>query len=560
MPRCWKKILAALLAAACLGAVCPVAARAEDIAWLTYEEALPYYNFDTAVSNWCVNFGLDYAADYDAAKTAILAGTSRDLIVRLATYARDTGHGAGSLVVTNAFRPACYQEIIGLHDANANTGYFRNGLTWNGRSVTGFWWTAEQAPGWPAAYALDLSAYDLASLDLTYFYRAALRLWDNTWIGNYFARPGCSVHNSGLAMDVMSDWIGGDFSTSHTYNGRTYRMEDYGLYKPLQPNGWSAGESWHITCVRSILALGSYDAALSAGYEIDYGLYYNPVSRGWSMADGRGLYLGAGVTVIQLRLCQLGLLGQEYVTGYFCAATEAAVEAFQAQSGLTPDGVCGSGTLALLFPAETVPADGAAPAVTSAAVTAVTNKGFTIAAAASDDQRVNAFRVDTRAEGSDAWVTRYYNADKTGGGALDIDIWAEGTYETRLYAADKAGNLSDAVGLGSVFVDMTAPRFRRLTVSGITEAGFTLTCEGEDATGTAEFAVVLTPETGEARETRLTADSAGRAVFALSPGAGSWTVTVSARDTVGNEGSYTFGWKYAGAASDLTVTYYGPAA
>lgn len=147
------------------------ARRGAEISYLSYQEALPYFNFDTAVSNWCMNFGLDYQEDYQTALDAMLSGTSQDLIIRLATYARDTGHGEGSLLITNGFRPACYQEIIGLHDANANTGPFRNGLNWNGRSVTGFWWTAEQAADWPSAYTLDLEGYDLQTLDLRYYYR-----------------------------------------------------------------------------------------------------------------------------------------------------------------------------------------------------------------------------------------------------------------------------------------------------------------------------------------------------------------------------------------------------
>ena len=145
-----KKLLrraAVVLAAVCSFLAGPMPVQGAEITYLSYQEALPYFNFDTAVSNWCMNFGLDYQEDYQTALDAMLSGTSQDLIIRLATYARDTGHGEGSLLITNGFRPACYQEIIGLHDANANTGPFRNGLNWDGRSVTGFWWTAEQAAG-----------------------------------------------------------------------------------------------------------------------------------------------------------------------------------------------------------------------------------------------------------------------------------------------------------------------------------------------------------------------------------------------------------------------------
>lgn len=77
--------------------------------------------------------------------------------------------------------------------------------------------------------------------------------------------------------------------------------------------------------------------------------------------------------MIQLRLCQLGLLPQEYVTGFFCTRTEQAVREFQAMNGLDADGVCGSGTLERLFPEpEAAGVDGTPPQLTAAAVTQVT--------------------------------------------------------------------------------------------------------------------------------------------------------------------------------------------
>lgn len=153
------------------------AEESSTIDFLSYEEAVTYFDFDTAASNWCTNFGMDPTVSLEEAKAAILHGTDRELVIRLATFARDVGYGDEKLIVTNAFRPACYQEVIGLHDSNANTGPFRRALLWNGRSVTNFWWDAETAPGWPEDYAIDLSAYDIQTLDLRYYYRAALRLW-----------------------------------------------------------------------------------------------------------------------------------------------------------------------------------------------------------------------------------------------------------------------------------------------------------------------------------------------------------------------------------------------
>lgn len=558
MPHLFRKITAGVLTALCLCALLPAPAKAAEIEYLSYEEALPYFDFDMAVNNWCSNFGLDYETEYDVAKAAILSGTDPDFIVRLATYARDTGHGEKSLTVSNGFRPACYQEIIGLHDSNYYTGPFRNALSWNGRSLTQFWWGAEQAPGWPEAYALDLSAYDIATLDLDYYYRAALRLWDNGWVGNYFAKPGCSAHNSGRAMDILSDWLGGDFKTEHTYNGVTYRMEDYGLYKPLQPSDWSAGETWHITYNPAVYAMGNYDIALDAGFEIAYGLYYNPASRGWHMADGRGLYIGAGVTVIQLRLVQLGLLEEKYVTGYLCSVTEEAIKTFQTQNALEADGIAGSGTLAALLPPRGVTLeDVTAPTVSGAQLLNADAKGFDVQVWATDDQRVNAIRVDTRAMDSGVWVPRYYNADKTGGGVLDVDIWQEGMYAVRTAAVDAGGNMSQWTELPNIFVDMTAPRFERATVSDITDTGFTLTCLGEDNAIVADITLTLTAADGSQQSYTQTPDEFGRVQFTAEARPGT-AVTVSIRDYSQNAESYTFAWRYTGAQPGVTVSHHSP--
>ena len=364
-----RTLAAALLAALLLGALPALAADGEDgaeesstIDFLSYEEAVTYFDFDTAASNWCTNFGMDPTVSLEEAKAAILHGTDRELVIRLATFARDVGYGDEKLIVTNAFRPACYQEVIGLHDSNANTGPFRRALLWNGRSVTNFWGDAETAPGWPEDYAIDLSAYDIQTLDLRYYYRAALRLWDNTWANGYYARPGCSGHNSGNAMDISNYWLGANFKTSYANpkTGVVYHMADYGLYKPLQPSATTAGETWHITSSQEVLALGNYDNALLSGYEIVYALYYNPSLRGWSMADGRGVYIGAGVTVLQIELCRRGLLEEKYITGYFCSKTDEAVRAFQSQQGLVADGIAGSGTVNALLSEEPRTGDTAA--------------------------------------------------------------------------------------------------------------------------------------------------------------------------------------------------------
>ena len=109
-----RTLAAALLAALLLGALPALAADGEDgaeesstIDFLSYEEAVTYFDFDTAASNWCTNFGMDPTVSLEEAKAAILHGTDRELGIRRATSARDVGYGDEKLIVTNAFRPAC---------------------------------------------------------------------------------------------------------------------------------------------------------------------------------------------------------------------------------------------------------------------------------------------------------------------------------------------------------------------------------------------------------------------------------------------------------------------
>ena len=557
------KSLAALCLAALLLTLGAPAALAEDspspaIDFLSYEEALKYFDFDHAASNWCDKFGLNPVTQLEEAKREILAGTDPKLIIGLATLARDTGHGGEKLLVNTAFRPACYQETLGLHDANLNTGPYRNSMSWNGRSVVKFWWNAEKAPGWPDSYSIDLSAYDLQTMDPAVFYRAALRLWDNGWISGYFARPGCSSHNSGTAIDIPTYWIGGTFDTAFSYGGVTYHMEDYGIYKPLQPSETSRGESWHITSATPATALGNYDGAYDAGFEVVYGMYFNPALRGWNMDGGWSIYLGAGVAALQLRLCQLGFLGAQYITGYYCSRTEEAVRSFQRRSDLEPDGICGPGTMALLMKREPPAPDAVAPTMSAADVTRATAAGFTLHVAAADDQRLNAYRVETRAAGEDEWTVRYYNAFASGEGELDVDIWKEGLYEVRASALDAAGNVSQVQEPEAVFVDMTPPVLRRLTVSEIGSDGFTLRAVVADNGTLADVRVQLVSDQGDLWEEPIDL-SRTDAVKITGLKEGVWTIRVTARDACGNEKGYSFAWQYvAGEASPgRTVTHYG---
>ena len=559
-----RRMIAALWSAAMLLTLGAPSARAEevparDVSFLSYEEALTYFDFNHAASNWCDKFGMNPATQLEDAKQQLLAGTDPRLIVGIATLARDTGHRGEKLEINTAFRPACYQETLGLHDANYNTGPYRNNMEWNGRNVVTFWWNAEKAQGWPDAYAIDLSQFDVQTMDVGIFYRKALQLWDNGWISGYYARPGCSSHNSGTAIDVsIYSWLGSTFDTSFTYNGETYNMEDYGIYKPLQPTETSRGETWHITCDAPATALGNYDGAYSAGFEVVYGMYYNPALKGWNMDGGWGIYVGAGVAALQLRLCQRGLLGAQYITGYYCSRTEEAVRAFQQKNDLEPDGICGPGTMALLMKADEPAADGVAPTMTAAAVNDTRPSGFTLHLSAEDDRQLSAYRVETRCEGEETWAARWYNAYASGEGDVWVDIWKEGLYDVRAAAVDAAGNESAILTPGSVFVDTTLPVLRRLTVSEITEDGFALRCVAADNGELTDIRVQLVSDQGTLWEEHI--DPKGPDTVKIAGlGEGVWSIAVTAMDACRNERSYTFTWQYTAgqALPGRTITHYG---
>ena len=83
-----RKALAALCTAALLFGALSLPVRAEDegpaIDFLSYEDALKYFDFDHAASNWCGKFGLDPATQLEEAKRELLSGTDPRLIIGLA--------------------------------------------------------------------------------------------------------------------------------------------------------------------------------------------------------------------------------------------------------------------------------------------------------------------------------------------------------------------------------------------------------------------------------------------------------------------------------------------
>ena len=96
-----RKALAALCTAALLFGALSLPVRAEDegpaIDFLSYEDALKYFDFDHAASNWCGKFGLDPATQLEEAKRELLSGT--EIYEVTGEVAVDVGYGLDIYVV-----------------------------------------------------------------------------------------------------------------------------------------------------------------------------------------------------------------------------------------------------------------------------------------------------------------------------------------------------------------------------------------------------------------------------------------------------------------------------
>jgi hypothetical protein len=105
---------------------------------------------------------------------------------------------------------------------------------------------------------------------------------------------------------------------------------------------------------------------------------------------------------------------------------------------------------------------------------------------------------------------------------------------------------------------MTPPSLRRLTVSDISEDGFSLFCSAEDNGTLRDIRLSLLSDGGQLWETYL--DPAGENTAEIEGlGEGVWAITVSASDACGNTASYTFTWQYtAGTAlPGTTISHFG---
>ena len=152
-----------------------------------------------------------------------------------------------------------------------------------------------------------------------------------------------------------------------------------------------------------------------------------------------------------------------------------------------------------------------------------------------------------------------YNAPLNGTAALDVDIWEEGTYKVRAAARDGAGNESELMEAGSVFIDATPPVLRELTIRNIREDGFELLARAEDNAEIAGFTVKLTSDTGRTREHFLL--SSGSVLWSVEElDEGTWTISVTAEDGRGNTAGHTLFWQYVAgeARPGETVSWYAP--
>ena len=256
------------------------------IDFLSYDEALNYFDFSTAIGNWTEK----YQCSDEQAYTSILNGTSHELIVRIGTYARD--HGGKVVGVTNSFRPASYQEQIAVVQNNC--------LSWDSSSCKN----------------VSLST----SNEEAYF--AYLQCGKST--SSRVASPGRSDHNSGNCMDV-NGWLTGVSSSA---------LSSYGLIKNV------SSEDWHISVNDS--EFSGYDRYLH-GLAIGGEIVLMPCRAGAGY-----LNKGASVAMVQRRLAQLGY--SITVDGIYSSGTAGVVEQYQNDHGLVADAICGNATLHSLYP------------------------------------------------------------------------------------------------------------------------------------------------------------------------------------------------------------------
>lgn len=262
---------------------------------MSYEEALKYFNFNSAISNWTAKYHCTAAE----AREQILNGTSRDLIIRLATFARDKGRGERSISVINSFRPASYQEWICTHD-------YAGSFTWNTTKCK----NTNQSLSFVEAYA------------------EYLKCWGGS--NSNCSKPGYSGHNSGDCMDVDDAWL---------KSVTNAQLSGYKLTKNV------SSENWHFSITDGILATGGdsgfkrYEYALSKGREI----VLIPCA-----TSGAYMNKGASVAMVQKKLKSQGYSID--IDGLYSSNTASVVKRFQSDNGLKADGICGYNTLKKLFP------------------------------------------------------------------------------------------------------------------------------------------------------------------------------------------------------------------
>ena len=168
------------------------------------------------------------------------------------------------------------------------------------------------------------------------------------------ADPGHSEHHTGLAFDITVPGV--YFRDTQQAKWLAEHCWEYGFVirytEDKQPLTGYLAEPWHIRYVGRDHAIAMRDSGYCLEeYLASKGLI-SLVEMPVTLQNGSNGYL---VTELQKRLTELGYYSGA-IDGDFGPGTEAAVKAFQAQNGLTADGIAGAYTQQALYSPDAVAA------------------------------------------------------------------------------------------------------------------------------------------------------------------------------------------------------------
>ena len=156
------------------------------------------------------------------------------------------------------------------------------------------------------------------------------------------ADPGNSEHHTGLAFDITVPGV--YFRDTEQAKWLADNCWEYGFIirytEEKQPMTGYLAEPWHIRYVGREHALAMRDRDLCLEEYLAEAGVITLVEMPVTLQNGSR---GALVSSLQSRLAELGYYTGA-IDGDFGPGTEAAVKAFQAQNGLTPDGIAGAYT------------------------------------------------------------------------------------------------------------------------------------------------------------------------------------------------------------------------